>query len=83
MKTILARWVSPTPKFFKKVRNIGLVMGALGTAIVTAPVSIPILASTIGGYLVAAGGVITAISQLTTSQDEATPPSLAAVDEQQ
>ncbi len=75
MKTILARWGAPTPRFFKKIRNVGLVVGAIGTAILTAPVGIPVAVVSIGGYLITAGSVITAISQLTTSDNPASSPS--------
>ena len=77
MNTVLKRWASPTPKFFKKVRNIGLVIGALGTAILTAPVSIPLVITTVGGYLVTIGSVVVAVSQLTINQEEVTPSKTA------
>jgi hypothetical protein len=75
MKSILSRWAAPTPKFFKKVRNIGLVIGAIGTAIITAPISLPVMATTIAGYMVATGGVLTAVSQMAVADDELSTPS--------
>ena len=74
MKTLMQRWVAPTPKFFKTLRNIGLVIGAVGTAILTAPVTLPATLITISGYLVTAGGVATAVSQLTILHDDAAEP---------
>ncbi len=81
MKNIMERWVAPTPKFFKILRNIGLVMGAVGTAILTAPVTLPATLVTLSGYLLTAGGVVTAVSQLTIPGDEGTDQK-SSVDEQ-
>ncbi|MBS1755461.1 MAG: hypothetical protein KF741_13345 [Ferruginibacter sp.] len=54
---------SPTPKFFKKVRNIGLTIAALGTSILAAPVALPAVVLKIAGYLAVAGGVAGTVSQ--------------------
>lgn len=59
------RWDAPTPPFFKKLRNIGLVMAGIGAALMTAPVALPVALIQIGGYLVTAGAVMTSISQIT------------------
>ena len=64
---IIKRVKAPTPKFFKVLRNIGLVLAAVGGTILAAPVSLPVLVISIGGYLAVAGGVVSAVSQLTTS----------------
>ncbi|WP_309607519.1 hypothetical protein [Flavobacterium sp.] len=66
---ILNRVKSPTPKFFKVLRNIGLVLAAVGGTILAAPVALPVVVTTIGGYVAVAGGVISAVSQLTTTKD--------------
>ena len=65
MTTIKKRWNAKTPTFWKKVQRIGLVAGALGTAIVAAPVALPAAIVTVSGYLIAVGGVTAALSQLT------------------
>ena len=65
MKTLKDRWSSKTPTFWKKVQRIGLVAGALGAAIIAAPVALPAVLVTASGYLVAVGGVTAALSQLT------------------
>ena len=64
-KDIISRVLAPTSKFFTILRNIGLIMAALGGAIVTAPVVLPALVITIAGYLTVAGAVISAVSQVT------------------
>lgn len=63
MKKIANRLLQPTPAFFKKLRNIGLGLAATGTALLTAPIGLPVLIVNIGGYLALAGSVITAVSQ--------------------
>jgi uncharacterized membrane protein HdeD (DUF308 family) len=67
---IIKRVKSPTPKFFKVLRNIGLVLAAVGGTILAAPVALPVLVTTIGGYVAVAGGVISAVSQLTNVKDD-------------
>lgn len=66
LKEIKARWKSETPTFWKRVQKVGLALGAVGTIIITAPVSLPASLVAVGGYLVTAGGVTAALSQLTT-----------------
>jgi hypothetical protein len=56
---------APTPKFFKKVRNIGLILAAVSGTIIAAPVALPAVVIQIAGYLAVASGVATAVSQAT------------------
>lgn len=65
MKTLKDRWSAKTPTFWKKVQRIGIVAGALGAALIAAPVALPAVLITASGYLVAAGGITAALSQLT------------------
>ncbi len=76
MNSFLKRWAAPTPKFFKVIRNVGLVIGAVGTAILTAPVALPAALVSISGYLVTAGAIATAVSQLTVLHDDGPSPSI-------
>ena len=71
MSEIVDRVKAPTPKFFRVLRNIGLVMAGVGTVLLTAPVALPAAVVTLGGYLVTAGGVATAVSQFTNITDDA------------
>jgi hypothetical protein len=68
--SILNRMQSPTPKFFQKIRNIGLILVAISGAIVASPVALPLLIVKVAGYLAVAGTVATAVSQAVTSGDE-------------
>ena len=69
MRKIIKRATAPTPQFFKVLRNVGLVLAAVGGTILAAPIALPVLVTTIGGYMAVAGGVLTATSQLTTTDD--------------
>lgn len=63
LRSIGMRCTKDTPPFFKKLRTIGLIVAAVGTSIVSAPISMPAAAITIGGYLIFGGTVMTAVSQ--------------------
>jgi uncharacterized membrane protein HdeD (DUF308 family) len=69
MKKIINRAKAPTPKFFKVLRTIGLALAAVGGTILTSPIALPAIVTTIGGYVAVAGGVLSAASQLTTTDD--------------
>lgn len=62
---IIERAKAPTPKFFKVVRTIGLILAAAGGTLLAAPIALPATVLAIGGYLTVAGGVMTAVSQVT------------------
>ena len=66
---IVRRAKAPTPKFFKVLRNIGLALAAVGGTILAAPIALPVVVISIGGYLAVTGGVISAVSQLTTENN--------------
>jgi ABC-type xylose transport system permease subunit len=70
MKKIVQRLQEPTPKFFRKLRNIGLALTAVGGVIATAPISLPSFLVSIGGYLAVAGGIASAVSQSAIHRDD-------------
>jgi hypothetical protein len=63
MKKIKKRVQAPTPAFFKKIRNIGLVMAAASGAIIAAPVALPAVVIQAAVYLAVASSVASAVSQ--------------------
>ena len=65
---IVKRAKAPTPKFFKVLRNIGLALAAVGGTVLAAPIALPVVVTSVAGYLAVAGGVISAVSQLTTEK---------------
>ncbi|MBL1408810.1 hypothetical protein [Sphingobacterium faecale] len=78
---VVERAQAPTPKFFKVLRNIGIVVATIGGAILTAPVTLPAAIVTVGGYLAVAGGVISAISQVTVDDKQLKKETEAVNDE--
>lgn len=62
---VVERIKAPTPRFFRIIRNVGLVLGAAGTTILTAGAALPVVVTTVAGYMVTAGAVAAAVSQTT------------------
>jgi hypothetical protein len=67
---LLERAYAPTPKFFKLLRAIGLTIAALGGSLIAAPVALPIIVTSIAGYMTLAGGLLSAVSQLTITDEK-------------
>ncbi len=63
---LIQRVKDPTPKFFKVLRSIGLGLAAVGGTILATPIALPVVITSIGGYLAVAGSVVSAVSQVTT-----------------
>ncbi|CAM3023964.1 hypothetical protein [Flavobacterium frigoris] len=62
---VVERAKAPTPSFFKIVRAIGLALLAISGSVIAAPIVLPATVVTVAGYLAVAGGVISAVSQIT------------------
>jgi hypothetical protein len=60
MKEINKRWNAQTPRFFKKLINIGIGIGIIGGALINFPVT-----ASVGAVLVTVGTTVSAISKLT------------------
>lgn len=69
LKSFFKRCGEDTPPFFKKLRLAGLVITAAGATLVAAPIALPALVTTIGGYLIVGGSVATAMSQAAIADD--------------
>ena len=61
--TLAERVMAPTPKFFRLLRTIGMVVGLMGGAILASPLALPAAIVTAGGYLALAGSIVTGVSQ--------------------
>ncbi|MGV8815549.1 MAG: hypothetical protein ACOH2D_15720 [Gelidibacter sp.] len=68
---IIERYQKPTPKFFKKLRNIGIALATAGGAILAAPVVMPAILISVATYLKVAGTVAVAVSQAVTQDGSA------------
>ena len=66
---IVERIKAPTPKFFKILRSVGLALLAISGTIVAAPIVLPATVVTVAGYMAVAGGVISAVSQMTVAEE--------------
>jgi len=74
---IAKRAKAPTPKFFRVLRSVGLGLLGISASIAAAPVALPAAIVSAAGYLAVAGGVISAVSQITV-EDVASAPSKKA-----
>jgi uncharacterized membrane protein HdeD (DUF308 family) len=64
---LIDRAKAPTPKFFRILRTVGLTLLAVSGSVLAAPVALPAALVSVAGYLAVAGGVISAVSQITTT----------------
>jgi uncharacterized membrane protein HdeD (DUF308 family) len=62
---VVERAKAPTPKFFKILRAVGLALLTISGSVIAAPIVLPATVVTVAGYLAVAGGVISAVSQIT------------------
>jgi len=67
---IIDRYKSPTPKFFRILRNIGIAMATAGGTVLASPLELPELVISISAYMTLAGSVASAISQAVVSDEE-------------
>lgn len=68
--SVSERIKAPTPKFFKVLRNAGLILAAAGGYLLAAPIAVPAMVIKVAGYLTVAGGVMSAVSQAAVDDDE-------------
>lgn len=67
-RNVMERAMAPTPKFFKTLRIVGLILATVAGTILTAPIGLPVVVVNIAGYLAVAGGVLSAVSQVTVDE---------------
>ena len=67
---LIDRAKAPTPKFFRILRTVGLTLLAVSGSVLAAPVALPAALVSVAGYLAVAGGVISAVSQVTTTLEK-------------
>lgn len=60
---ILNRLSAPTPPFFQKVRNLGLVLTAISSAVFGLPLELPLPVLEITGAVAVAGAVMAGLGQ--------------------
>jgi len=67
---VIERMAAPTPVFFKKIRNAGLILAAVSATLLTTPVALPLVVVKIAGYLAVASSVASAVSQTATESPD-------------
>ena len=70
MTNIKKRWNGKTSKFWKKVQNVAIAVGAAAGVIIAAQIALPAAVVTVAGYLVTAGTVAATLSQLTVEDNK-------------
>ena len=71
---IVERIKAPVPQFFNVFRSIGLALLAISGTIVAAPIVLPAVVVSVAGYMAVAGGVISAVSQMTVANENPNKP---------
>lgn len=69
MKKLISRLQEPTPRFFQKIRNFGLLLTGVSAVITTAVIPLPAALITLAGYTALAGGIASALSQTAIKND--------------
>lgn len=59
------RAMAPTPPFFQFLKKAGLIIAAIGIAVISAPGAVPAILLAYAGHAVTAGTILVTISQLT------------------
>jgi hypothetical protein len=68
------RAFAPTPKWFKILRTVGIVLATIGGTIIAAPVALPVGLVSVAGYLVLGGSIISVVSQTAVKAEETPEP---------
>ncbi len=71
---VVERAFAPTPKWFKIMRTVGIVLATIGGTIITAPVALPAGLVSAAGYLVLGGSIISVVSQTAVKAEETPEP---------
>lgn len=70
MNSLVKRAASPTPKFFRKLRNIALITGTIATGILAWPIALPYAVLQGATVLACISGTAVTVSQLTKKIEE-------------
>ncbi len=70
MRKIVQQVQEPTPKFFRIIRNFGLVLTGISGAIITAPIAIPAMLVTAAGYMALAETIASLVSQTAVENED-------------
>ena len=68
--SIKQRWCAKTPRFWKKVQKISILIGAVAGVIIAAPITLPVAVVTVASYVITVGTVAATLSQLTVQTND-------------
>jgi uncharacterized membrane protein HdeD (DUF308 family) len=71
---VVERALAPTPKWFKILRTVGIVLATIGGTIIASPVTLPVGLVSAAGYLVLGGSIISVVSQTAVKSEEEPEP---------
>ena len=71
---VVERAFAPTPKWFKILRTVGIVLATIGGTIIATPVALPAGLVSAAGYLVLGGSIISVVSQTAVKAEETPEP---------
>ena len=71
---VVERSFAPTPKWFKILRTVGIVLATIGGTIIATPVALPAGLVSAAGYLVLGGSIISVVSQTAVKAEETPEP---------
>ena len=71
---VVERIVSPTPKWFKILRTVGIALASVGGIIIASPIALPVGLVSAAGYLVLGGSIISVVSQTAVQSEEEPQP---------
>jgi len=67
--SLAERVKTPKTKFWRRMQNLGIVIGGVAGTLIAAPIALPAAAITALTYAATVGGVITAVSQFAADPD--------------
>lgn len=67
---VMQRAAAPTPRFFKNLRTIGLVLAAVSASLLATPIALPAAVITAAGYIAVASSVLSAVAQVTVDEGQ-------------
>ncbi|WP_026954982.1 hypothetical protein [Algoriphagus vanfongensis] len=70
LSEVKSRALAPTPPFFQFLKKAGLLIAAIGTAVLTAPGLVPEILQEYAGYAITAGTILVSICQLTVDEQK-------------
>ncbi|SEG10630.1 hypothetical protein [Algoriphagus boritolerans] len=68
LSEVKSRAMAPTPPFFQFLKKAGLIIAAVGIAVISAPGAVPAILLTYAGHAVTAGTILVSVSQLTVDE---------------